>query len=363
MADPVEEWRPGSFTKNFSWGSEKGLQNLHEIIRIGFDNSLVDVPRDVFRERVARANLPDYIPINFFLFNRLKATGSFLIVDELVFQAISFEHSERFDRLGLFAFILSMVGSWRGAKPYQERPAMWAYHYVADRIGGEFNWNASQVSADDIEKFVFNDPRYHAQGARKLATNLNYMLRVGGIQNYASRRVERWWVDALFLALDRIIETRHAQGSEIKPEKFESYLVASGFNSIAGRRSVEKDLCIKHIVKLYEACGERGRFDEEAVRELTAVKLPDLENWLANDPRPVAAIHLSNPRIVKTIPRACAMLAKAIGFLTFDVDDLAELAVDDLVRQNLETALRDLKEQGISPSMSAENLMKLMRGE
>lgn len=363
MASEKEEWRPGSFTKNFSWGSDKGLQNLHQIIRIGFDNELVDVPREIFRKRVSSAGLPDYIPINFFLFNRMVDGQDFLIVDELVFQAVSFDHSERFDHLGLFAFILSMVGSWKGAKAYQERPAMWAFHYIADRVGEAFAWDASKISANDIETFVFSDPRYVAEGARKLATNLNFLFRVGGLQNYASRRVERWWVDALFLTLDRILETRRAHNREINIDKYEAYLHAAGFNAIAGKRSIEKDLAAKHIVRLYEVCGSRQRFDETSVRELTSTTLPDLESWLANDPRPVAAIHLSNPRIVKTIPKACAMLAKSVGFLIFDVDELAELNLSELVRDNIESALRSLREQGISPKMNADELMKLMRGE
>jgi hypothetical protein len=56
------------------------------------------------------------------------------------------------------------------------------------------------------------------------------------------------------------------------------------------------------------------------------------------------------------------MLAKFIGFLTFDVDQLAELSISDLVRENLESALARLRDQGVVPTMSAEELMKLMRG-
>ena len=72
MVDQAEEWRPGSFTKNFSWGTEKGFAQLYESIRIGFDLKLEDVPREVFRERLEHVNRPVYIPINFFLFNRPK---------------------------------------------------------------------------------------------------------------------------------------------------------------------------------------------------------------------------------------------------------------------------------------------------
>lgn len=32
--------------------------------------------------------------------------------------------------------------------------------------------------------------------------------RIGHLSDFAGKRVERWWVDALFLALDRLIEDR-----------------------------------------------------------------------------------------------------------------------------------------------------------
>ena len=134
MASNTEEWRPGSFTKNFSWGSGQGLRELYDVIRIGFDEKLQDVRRDTFRSRVAKSGRPDYIPINFFLLNSIVDGEDYLLVDELVFQALSFEHSARFDHLALFSFVLSMVGRWKGARPYQEHPALWAKHYVSEPI-------------------------------------------------------------------------------------------------------------------------------------------------------------------------------------------------------------------------------------
>ena len=70
IASEIREWRPGSFTKNFSWGKERGLRELHQVIRVGFDGKMTDVPRALFRRRVQRSGRPDFIPLNFFLFNR-----------------------------------------------------------------------------------------------------------------------------------------------------------------------------------------------------------------------------------------------------------------------------------------------------
>jgi hypothetical protein len=359
----LDEWRPGSFTKNFSWGTGQGLRELHEIIRIGFDGQLTDVPRQTFRDRVARSGRPDFIPINFFLFNKIKANVDFLIVDELVFQAINFEHSKRFDHLALYAFILSMVGNWRGAEDYQERPAMWAFHYIADRIGVQANWDTRAVSADDIQEFVDSDKRYVAKTSRKLATNLNFLLHTGGLSEMVSRRVERWWVDAIFLTLDRLIETRRIHQQQVSSDRLEAYLTASRFSDISGRRSTEKDLALHHVVRLFQACGERLRFDDDNVKELTKVVYNEIELWLSNSQEPMAALHPTNLRVVKTIPRACAMLAQRAGFAVLDLDTLAESSLPELVRDNLQKALANLKQRGITPTMTAAALMKLMREE
>lgn len=67
MVADNEEWHPGSFTKNFSWGPEdRGLRELYNVIRVGFANKLEDVSRTEFRARVADIGKLDYIPLNFF---------------------------------------------------------------------------------------------------------------------------------------------------------------------------------------------------------------------------------------------------------------------------------------------------------
>jgi hypothetical protein len=359
-----EDWRPGSFTKNFSWGpKEDGLKRLHEIIRLGFADELENVARSTFRNRVKRAGRPDYIPINFFLFNKIIDGQDYIVADELVFQALNFEHSSEFDKLGLFAFNFSYVGKWKGAEEYQSRPALWAHHYIVDRVAREFNWKVSQISADDIQKFVQSDRRYHAKTARKLATNLNYLYEIADLSDFKSDRVERWWINSLFLALDRLIEDRASRGQSISSKDWPTYLDRSDFHFVSGKRSVEKDLATRHLLSLYDACGARERFSEEDVRERQRLLLPDIQ-WFANQQEPIAAIHPSNPRIVKTIPRACAMLAKHIaGFIDLDLDQLESLNLEEFIRTQTREALNRLKERGISPKMSVEELMRLTRGK
>ncbi|HTK35588.1 MAG TPA: hypothetical protein VL358_09940 [Caulobacteraceae bacterium] len=328
---------------------------------MGFGDEIEDVRRDVFRQRVADGGRPDYIPINFFLFNKTVRGVDYVVADELVFQALTAKHSPRFDKLALFAFNFSYAGRWARARQEQRRPAIWAYHYIRDRVAAEFKWDISQVNADDIEAFVSSDPRYRAQGARKLATNLNYLYEIGRLRDLASGRVDRWWVDALFLALDRLIEDRSLEGARPSEGQFASLLSQSGFADIAGRRSLEKDLATRHLIHLYRECGARDRFSQEYVKERTELKLPDLQWYIANDTRPQGAVHPTNPNILKSIPRACAMLATYAGFEVIDAEELESFDAEDFIRRHTQLALEKLRDQQVQPTLTAEELMKITR--
>lgn len=364
MAGSAEEWRPGSFTKNFSWGTEKGFAQLYESIRIGFDLKLEDVSREVFRQRLEHVIRPVYIPINFFLFNRLKDGVDHLIVDELVFQAISGNHTLRFDKLALFAFNFSYAGSFKGARAFQRRPALWANGYVKQQVAKAYDWDTRRISADDIEAFLLNEPRYIAAGARKIATNLAHLYRIGRIGDLKSDRVDRWWVDALFLALDRLIEDRLLSRVSTPEAEYLGILRQSDFAAVSGKRSMEKDLAARYLVKLYAACGGRSRFSDEAVKARSEAIAMDLEQWVTpNDPDPLGAIHPTNIRILKSIPPTCAMLAVYAGFTLLSSMAMEEFDADDFIRDNARAALDSLKAQGVVPTMSVDELLKLTRGE
>ncbi len=357
-----EVWKPGSFTKNFSWGpAENGLRHLYEMIRLGFAGEMTDVERSVFRERVAESGRADYIPINFFLFNKNEAGRDILVADELVFQALMAPHSANFDRLALFALNFSYVGRWTGAESTQRRPALWAYHYIMDRVAVEFQWKTEKINADNIQKFIEGDQRYRAKSARKVSTNLNYLYTVGRLDAFADPKVQRWWVDALFLALDRLIEDVALDGIQVTEDRYSSILAGSGFAALSGKGSLEKKLAIPHLVTLFRVCGGRDRFSETHVRERTELKIPFIEWFAANDHRAQGAIHPSNPRILKTIPRACAMLARYAGFDIIDADELESFDIEEFVRQHTRSALERLQGQGIVPTMSVEDLMRLTR--
>lgn len=364
MAGGEQDWKPGSFTKNFSWGAPaNGLLELYESIRIGFDGQMEDVPRDIFRQRVSQSGHSEYIPINFFLFNKNKDGIDYLVADELVFQALNAPHTSSFDKLALFTLNFSYVGKWTGADAAQRRPALWANSYISEKVAGEYKWSTKRVSANDIEGFVSGNPRYKAKSARKLSTNLKYIYEIGHLSDFASKHVERWWVDALFLALDRLIEDRELDGKQTAPGQYGALLEGSSFSRIAGARSLEKDLAAKHLVALYTACGGRERFSDEHVRERTELTIPDVQWFAANDNRPQGAVHPSNPRILKMIPRACAMLARYVGFEMIDADELATFDLQAFIRTHTQQALTRLRDSNVVPTMSVEELMRLTRGK
>ncbi|ARQ56862.1 hypothetical protein Kim5_CH00754 [Rhizobium sp. Kim5] len=364
MASEDEIWRPGSFTKNFSWGHPpSGLGELHEIIRVGFDNEMKDVPRHDFRARIEHLGKPVYIPLNFFLFNKPIGGVDHLCADELVFQALNWEHNRNFDKLALFAFLLSLAGRWNGSKSYQRRPALWANAYIREHVSKDFGWDTRQVSANDIQRFLQGEERYDAKTSRKVSTNLNYMFSGGHLAEFSVARIERWWVDCLFLALDRIIEDRLLDRKETKPTQYVSLLDRYNFVELTGKKTLEKTLATKHLVELYTACGGRDRFSEDATQERIRTLRKQLELYAAspNDSRPRGAIHPTNPRILKSIPSACAMLAKYAGFEVITPDQMAEFDLEEFVRQGTQAALAKLREDNIKPTMTAEEIMRITR--
>ncbi|WP_347138841.1 hypothetical protein [Paracoccus sp. SSK6] len=363
MAERDEVWHPGSFTKNFSWGGGAGLSELHSVIRAGFADTLEDVPRALFRERIATSGRPDYIPMNFFLFNRVVDGEDIIVIDELVFQALCWDHSLAFDRVALFAFLFSYVGRWKGSKDYQRRPAMWANAYVVNRIAKDLDWDVVKVTADDIERYVAADPRYKAETTRKLATNLNYLLHIGHVEDFSDRRVTRWWVDCLFLALDRLIEDAGLGGKKPSSSEYQSLLVNSDFFKLTGERTLEKDLALQKLVYLYFTLGGRSRFYDEVVRSRVQELVPEQVQIRLNDHRPRGAVHPTNPRILKSIPPCCSQLAYLAGFQVITPDELENFDALEFVKQRSNWALAAIEADGIEPTMSIEELLTMTRAK
>lgn len=363
MLDHAAEWRPGSFTKNYAWGQpSEGLFRLHEAIVVGFDGKLEPVSREVFRSRIASLRRPDFIPMNFFLLNQEVSGNNFLLVDELVYQAITAHHSSNFDRLALTAFNISYVGSWRGAYRWQSYPSVWAYFFISKHAAQNLPWTERLFTADNIENFITSDARYTGDTSRKLATNLSYMYRVGNITSLAGDTLEQWWTSSVFLALDRATaEARYSQ-SDLDQNQLLSFLRGQSFLGLTGSSGSNRKLALGALCSLYAACGGMERWSATSVEQRQRIKLPHL-NWFTDSMDPTYALYPDDPNLIKTIPQACAMLAKHLAsFEEIEPQDFISFDVGEYVKRKTRDALSHLKALGVKGTMSAEDLLKLTRG-
>jgi hypothetical protein len=337
---------------------------LHAFIRVGFNGQLRDILRTEFRQNVAELPRPDYIPLNFFLFNEVRDGADHVVADELVYQAITFPHSRDFDSLALFSFNLSIVGTWRGARSYQQRPAMWAFQYIADRVGAEFGWDDGKVSAPDIEKFVVSSSKYAGEAPVKLSTNLAYLYRVGGLSRFRSPKPTRWWLSALFLTLDRTVRAENATVEDNSRLAMTQALARTGFSRISGKGSVAKDIATNYFLTLYGACHGRTRFDDEKIKSISAEMVPQR---LPNSPFPstgtIDAFHRSDITARKSLPKVCEILTQYVaGFETIDLTDMDSFDAESWIQAETARALGKLAAAGVVPSMNSDDLTKLTRG-
>ena len=351
------EWHPGSFTKNFSWGDKSGLSELYDVIRTGFDDRMENVPRAQFRERVADSGRPDYIPLNFFLFNKVVEGEDVIIADELVFQALNWEHSEAFDKVALFAFLFSYAGQWKGSKNYQRRPALWATEYVKERFSKSLQWDESKITANDVDSFIRSDQRYTGKTTRKLSTNLHFLLHIGKIGDFSEKRPTRWWIDSLFLALDRLYEDQSVRTQELSYNRYQQIFDDSDFFSLTGGTTTEKNLASRKLIWLYKALGATGRFSSENVKLRMEELLPNLDIPRTNDPTPHGAVHLTNPRILKSIPPMCMELARMAGFHVISSYELEAFDPAEFVKSRTEFGLAQIEAQDFKQSISFEELL------
>lgn len=337
MADYSDNWHPGSFTKNFGWGKEeKGLSALHRAIRVGFKNDKEDIPRKLFRDRLADNNINSYIPANFFLFNYSDSGKDWIAYDELTFQALNFKHSIDFDRLGLFAFNLSLVGYWRGAQDYQRRPALWSNRYIVERLAQQHAWDVTKVSANDIQLFLEADTRYRASTSRKLSTNLFYLYRLGRLEEFVANKIERWWMNASFLAADRFI--RLGISRRLTVESLHEAFNEFDFIPLSGGSTVEKAYALSRLLGMYVSVGGAERFS----KSMEAIK-----SGATNDSRPYGLVDKKLPRAPKTLPAGVANVLEWLdaSYEHLDYEELNEFEVDSFVRESSLRALNFLREK------------------
>lgn len=333
------EWKIGSFTKNFAWGSAVGLKRLHDAIRIGFGHELAPIPRHEFRSRIESAGFIDYIPVNFFLYNMNIGGVDHIVVDELVYQAIKFPHSRDFDTLALFSLLLSEVGAWAGAEPGQDNPSEWARYFVIDHLRDLPAWTADAYSADEIERFLESRPEFQSN-TRKLATNLSYFFKRGHLEEVPAPTLASWFSNAVFLALDRYyFKTRPEQPTVSWAL---DVLAENDVADIAGANEVVKIQAQSSLVQLFvEARADLRFVDAQAS---------------------IVAVLSRSPALLKTLPDVTDKWLRHRLFveIAHDKGQLDAILAEDLSK-GLKEAVARLHNSLPSPSLSGDDVIALFR--
>ena len=257
------KYPPGSFTKNFAWHGT-GLRKLHTSIGAGFAGKLVAVDRQKWRKDsgIKDASL-ELIPLNFFLHNK----NGKISVDELVLQAVQYPHSQRFDRLALFALHLTRAGSGKGVIA---RPAMWANGFVREKLWSNGIWEAKALQDTPLDSFIDQRMEAKSEGRIKCRNNYRHLFELCDYWPTKLPEInsgaEQWIAAALFLAWDRYIldggNSDKAQLLKLVSQDELHKLLGVSFDYAADRA--------KLLVELYADVGNINRFSKVAVAKVVA---------------------------------------------------------------------------------------------
>lgn len=261
--------RPGSFTKNFAWGTT-GLKRLHEAIRAGFRNELSPVSRTAFRRDCGINDPLELIPVNFFLHNR----DGQLSVDELVRQAVLYPHSRTFDLLALFTFHLNNAGRGRdpqSGKEIQSRPAMWANEFVRDRLWINGRWHTSALTEEALDRFLLKRLESTKTSRTKCLTNYRKLFELCRLVPASGYTInlpnDQWVLPALFAAWDREILNSGDDNTDRLLEVFHSEEL---YKLLGQTRDYALEQAT-HFVNVYRSMGCVNRLKEGAAITSTAV--------------------------------------------------------------------------------------------
>jgi len=127
----------------------------------------------------------------------------FIVLDELVFQALTASPLAAFDKLHFGALQPQYGRKMEQCGNLSALPSLWAHYYIRDRVAKDFDWDTRKVNANDIEKFI-EKTVVTGESARKVATQPEPSLLQRPLSEYISGKVERWWSNSLFLTLDRM---------------------------------------------------------------------------------------------------------------------------------------------------------------
>jgi hypothetical protein len=251
---PRPKYTPGSFTKNFAWAGT-GFRRLHTAIRAGYSNALSPVNREKWRaDSGIKDGSLELIPINFFLHNK---SGK-MSVDELVFQAISRPHNIDFDRLSLFAFHLTQVGTPPQQGP--QRPALWANEFAKEVLWKTDSWQSAALIHSALDNFIADTMNASEDVRIKSRNNYRYFFELAGYLPTSGATIntgqEGWITPALYLAWDRFV----LDGGSEEKNALLKYVDDEELYKLIGTSKADVDEIANIVVPLYLDAGATDRF-------------------------------------------------------------------------------------------------------
>ena len=164
--------------------------------------------------------------------------------------------------------------------------------------------------------------------------------------------IERWWMNASFLAADRLCRLQFARRLTIS--SIREALDEFDFAPLSGGRSIEKSYALGRLLEMYIAVGGLARFE----RSVEAIN-----SGMTNDPRPYGLVDKMLPRAPKSLPAGVANTMQWLdaSYELLDFDELQSFDVDMFAREASIRALSSIRQRGITPTMSSSELMNLMR--
>ena len=242
-------YRPGSFSKEITWGTGPGLLRLHEAIRQGFGGTLAPVTRKVFRAS-CQALTPNttLVALNFFLHNRRQGNQDWVIPDELVFEALARPHSRAFDLLALFALHLSAAGTRKGTRGDEG----WHRAFVTTELWHDGAWRAVALRQSALNAFFTRHVQARPTTAQKCVSNYRHIMemcgyREGGAESL-NTELDLWAVSACFLLWDRVLGVG---GEDIQGHVLRSHARNAQLEKLLGTTAAERNQIVSEAAALY----------------------------------------------------------------------------------------------------------------
>jgi hypothetical protein len=186
-------FEPGNFSKNFGWGSQKGLQKLRHDLINGFGAKFEPISRKEFEKNGELA--PEIgLYLQSYFIPSTQENGTVFHPDELTIQAYSSIDIETFDHLAFFALLQNCE---------------WLNHLFREHIWINGKWDHRKLSDKALKDWISKNVNATPQVQTKCFTNLRRILLIaypGYLVGNFDEDTRFLWISASFyLIWDRYL--------------------------------------------------------------------------------------------------------------------------------------------------------------